>query len=285
MTRELHAQDLVGTQVTDRDGNKIGKIGMVYLADDTHQPEWVTVKTGLFGQKESFAPLAGSRLDDEGLHVAVDKGKVTDAPRIDSDGQLSARESEELYRYYGMTMRNRSTGPGGVPRQERQDTAPGGRHRTGTQGAPPAGTQARAGGRRQPAREDERDTMVRSEERLRVGTEQEETGHVRLRKYVVTDEQQVNVPVRREEVRIEREPISEADRGRAGTAEIGEEEREVTLRAERPVVRTESVPVERVRMGTEQVTEEQTVSGQVRKERIEVDDDTRRDTRRRGRRS
>ena len=117
--------------------------------------------------------------------------------------------------------------------------------------------------------------MTRSEEQLRAGTERVEAGRARLRKYVVTETQQVEVPVSREEVRLEREPITDANRGdaRSGPA-ISEEEHEVTLHEERPVVQTEAVPVERVRLDKETVTGTETVSGDVRKEQVEVDDPT-----------
>jgi uncharacterized protein (TIGR02271 family) len=80
------------------------------------------------------------------------------------------------------------------------------------------------------------------------------------------------VPVSHEEITLEREPITDANRGDAydGPA-ISEEEHEVTLHAERPVVATEAVAVERVKLGTETVTEQETVGGQVRKEQIEFD--------------
>ena len=114
--------------------------------------------------------------------------------------------------------------------------------------------------------------MTRSEERLNVGTETTEAGRARLRKYVVTEQQSVNVPVTREEVRIEREPITDANRDEALSGpDISEEEHEVTLHDERPVVETEAVPVERVRLSKEQVTEQETVSGEVRKEQIDTD--------------
>jgi uncharacterized protein (TIGR02271 family) len=108
--------------------------------------------------------------------------------------------------------------------------------------------------------------MTRSEERLNVGTEQVEAGRVRLRKHVVTEEQQITVPVTHEEVRVERMPAD----GRAG--KIGDDEREVVLHEEKPVVRKETVPVEQVRLRTEQVTEQRKVRDKVRKEQIEVDD-------------
>ncbi len=107
-----------------------------------------------------------------------------------------------------------------------------------------------------------------------MGTRSEEVGRARLRKYVVTEDVTQTVPVSREEVRVEREPITDANVGKAmdGPA-ISEEEHEVTLRAERPVVEKEAVPVERVRLDKDTVTEQQTVSDQVAKEQVEVDDD------------
>jgi uncharacterized protein (TIGR02271 family) len=118
--------------------------------------------------------------------------------------------------------------------------------------------------------------MTRSEEQLQVDTQTQVAGKVRLRKHVVTEHQQVTVPVSHEEVTLEREPITDANRGDAydGPA-ISEEEHEVTLHAERPVVDTEAVAMERVRLGKQTVTEQETVGGQVRKEEIELDTDGR----------
>ncbi|NEB75711.1 YsnF/AvaK domain-containing protein, partial [Streptomyces sp. SID14478] len=113
------------------------------------------------------------------------------------------------------------------------------------------------------------DELIRSEERLRVGTEEEEVGQAHLRKVVVTENVTTSVPVSHEEVRVVREPIRE---GEAKRATIGEAETEVTLHAEKPVVRKEAVPVERVRLETEKVTETREVSDTVRKEQIEFDD-------------
>jgi uncharacterized protein (TIGR02271 family) len=115
--------------------------------------------------------------------------------------------------------------------------------------------------------------MTRSEERLQVGTQQVETGRARLRKYIVTENVQQTVPVSREEVRVEREPITDGNVGAAydGPA-LSEEEHEVVLHAEKPVVAKETVPVERVRLDTETVTEQQTVNEQVRKEQIDTGD-------------
>jgi uncharacterized protein (TIGR02271 family) len=115
--------------------------------------------------------------------------------------------------------------------------------------------------------------VTRSEEQLNVGTERVEAGRARLRKWVETETQTVDVPVTKERARLVTEPITDENRDAAydGPA-ISEEEHEVTLHEERPVVTTEAVPVERVRLETEAETQQQQVSGEVRKERIDLDD-------------
>ncbi|MGY1843977.1 DUF2382 domain-containing protein [Modestobacter sp. SYSU DS0875] len=252
---------VIGADVYDADGDKIGTASEVYLDDQSGNPEWVTVKTGLFGTKESFVPIADADLTGDGVRVPVSKAQVKDAPKIDTDGHLSPEEEQELYRYYG-TSRGAATET--TTRTETAGTADTNRH--GTVGHDTSG----------PTTDD---AMTRSEERLNVGTRQEEAGRARLRKYVVTENVTETVPVSHEEVRVEREPITDANRGKAtdGPA-ISEEEHEVTLHAERPVVDKEAVPVERVRLDTETVTEQQQVSGEVRKEQIDTDggDTTRR---------
>ncbi len=252
---------LTGSDVYGSDDSKIGTAGQVYLDADTGAPEWVAVRTGLFGTKESFVPLADASFAGDDIRVPYDKDKVKNAPRIDSDGDLSNAEEDELYRYYGIA----STGG-------RVDT-------DSTTGFAGAGGTAGYESDRETVGYDTSgpttdDAMTRSEERLVAGTRTEQVGKARLRKYVVTEEQQVTVPVSREEVRLEREPITDANVGAAldGPA-ISEEEHEVTLSAERAVVDTEAVPVERVRLNKETVTEQETVTGQVRKEQIELDDD------------
>ncbi len=248
---------VIGKDVFDEAGEKIGSASEVYLDDETGQPEWVTVRTGLFGTKESFVPIRNADLTDEGVRVPVSKDQVKDAPKMDAEGHLSPAEEQELYRYYGMGF------GGGTGRSDtttvRQEAA-----ENSTTGM--AGTTTTAGSTD--------DAMTRSEERLNVGTRAEEVGRARLRKYVVTENVTETVPVSREEARVEREPITEANRDQATSGPaISEAEHEVTLHAERPVVEKEAVPVERVRLDTETVTEQQTVSDQVAKEQIEADTD------------
>ncbi len=255
------------------DNDKIGSVGQVYLDNKTGQPEWVTIKTGLFGTKESFVPLAEATVSGEDVHVPYGKAKVKDAPNLEADGELSPQEEDELYRYYGVSGGGQDSG------SDHRDTTV----TTGTTG----GGEGKHSGRDE-VRDEVTDTeghdtsgpntddaMTRSEEQLKVGTRREETGRARLRKYVVTEQQSVTVPVSREEVRVQREPITDANRGAAESgADITEEEHEITLHAERPVVNKETVAVERVKVGTETVRDEETVTGEVRKEQIELDDDT-----------
>ncbi len=247
-----------GTVVGD-DGSKIGKVGQVYLDDQTGEPEWVTVRTGMFGGAESFVPLAQATVRGSELQVPYGKDMVKDAPRMDdAEGNLTQDQEAELYGYYGVGY-SESTSDSGLPAGGVPDD------RDDRTGDPDVVGQDTSG----PTTDD---AMTRSEEQLTVGTESRETGRARLRKYVVTENVTQTVPVSHEEVRIEREPVTEANRDQAmAGGDITEEEHEVTLHEERPVVEKETVPVERVRMDTETVTEDQQVTEQVRKEQIEAD--------------
>jgi uncharacterized protein (TIGR02271 family) len=228
---------LEGAKVIGRDGSNLGTVQAVYFDNATDRPEWAAVKSGFFGTEVSLVPLATAEYDGVVLTVPYGKDQLREAPHHDPGRELTPDDEADLFAHYGVD-------------------------RTGeTRGRDTSG----------PTTDD---AMTRSEEHLRAGTEQTTAGKARLRKYVVTEHQQVSVPVSHEEVRVEREPITEANRDKAlDGPEISEEEHEVTLRAERPVVQTEAEPVERVRLGTETVTEQQQVGGDVRKEQIEVEQD------------
>jgi uncharacterized protein (TIGR02271 family) len=287
MVTQDQVQDLIGATAHDRSGNKIGKIGAVYYDDNTGEPKWLTVNTGLFGTGESFVPLQGAEVRDGDVVVGFEKAKVKDAPNVSADKHLSVEEEQELYRYYGLEYgggqyatghETGTTTGGGYETSGRHETGTTGEYATGGAAGRTAEYETRGHDTSGPNTDD---AMTRSEERLNVGTETQEAGRARLRKHVVTERQQVEVPVSREEVHVEREPITEANRGSAyDGAAISEEEHEVTLREERPVVDKEAVPVERVRLGTETHTDEETVGGEVRKEQIEFDDDDVRNRRR-----
>lgn len=253
MTTAERPEDFLGRTAVDPDGDKIGSVGQVYLNDETGQADWITVNTGMFGMKENFVPLQGSHLDGENLVLPFGKDVVKDSPDIGDSSHLEADEQSSLYAYYQQYL-----GTGGTQQASSRDyDRTRGQESHDTSG--PTTDEA----------------MTRSEEHLQVGTQKVEAGRARLRKYVVTEQQSVTVPVSHEEVRVEREAITDANRGDALNGPgISEEEHEVVLHAERPVVTTEAVPVERVRLGTETVTEQQQVTGEVRKEQIEVDDPT-----------
>jgi len=247
-----------GQDLCDRDGDKLGTIEEIYLDAETNEPEWALVNTGLFGTKSTFVPLRDATEAEGALRVAFDKQTIKDAPKMDPDGQLSQREEAELYRQYGMeySQARSDTGlPEGGGRSER-DYAEEGRVERGISGT--AGD----------------DAMTRSEEELRVGTTERETGRARLRKYVVTDEVEETVPVQREEIRVEREPITDENRDAAMSGpELSEAEHDVVLHEEEPVAEKRVVPKERVRLDKDSKTEERTVSDEVRREEIEVEGD------------
>jgi uncharacterized protein (TIGR02271 family) len=275
---------VIGQDVYDESGEKIGSAAEVYLDDETGQPEWVTVRTGLFGTKESFVPIRNADLTDDGVRVPVSKTQVKDAPKIDTDGHLSPEEEQELYRYYGMgagadtaqTVTTDTTRTTGID-TDRETGIDTGRT-TGSDTGRDTDFDARGTVGHDTSGPTTDNAMTRSEEQLNVGTRSEEVARARLRKYVVTENVTETVPVSREEVRVEREPITDANIGNAmdGPA-ISEEEHEVTLRAETPVVEREAVPVERVRLDKETVTDQATVTEGVRKEQIDLDgvDETR----------
>lgn len=253
MTTEMtQAYDWSGRTLKDRSGDKIGEIDAIYVDDQTDKPEWALVATGLFGGKATFVPLAGATPEGEDVLAPVDKDQIKAAPKVDADQELSEQEEAELFRHYGIDY----TEQGSV-------TAKGSPNDDASAGAVGHDTSG-------PTTDD---AMTRSEEELRVGTAQRERGRARLRKYVVTEEVQQTVPVKREEVRVEREPISDANVDAATDGpEISDEEHEVTLHEEEAVVEKRAVPKERIRLEKDTVTDEQTVSESVRKEQVEEDD-------------
>jgi uncharacterized protein (TIGR02271 family) len=228
---------LMGADVYDGTGATIGTVGQVW-AGPSGQPAWVSVRAGSLGRNESLMPLLGASFSDGALRTPYAQALVIDAPdvTINAEQPLDSAGLQGLYRHYALTLDDSVTGGPG-------DSVD--------------------------------DAMTRSEERLTVGIEEQPAGKARLRKHVVTEYVTTTVPVRHEELRLERIALDESDTGQAGItlqhAQLGEAEHEVILYAERPVVTTETVPVERVRLGKQGVTEQRTVSGEVRKERIELD--------------
>lgn len=248
---------VIGATAYDSTGDKLGKVGQVYVDTDSGRPLWASVNTGLFGMSESFVPLENASFEGDELRVAYDKDRVKDAPRVEADREISEEEQSQLWEYYGLSGSSSGTD---------FDT-------TGTTGTT-GGFDSTRGAGHDTSGPDTDDAMTRSEEELSVGKRSVETGRARLRKHIVTENQTVTVPVEREEVVLEREPITDANVGDAMRGgDLTEEEHEVTLHEEQVVVDKQTVPVERVRVGKETHVENERVSEDVRKEQIEFDKD------------
>jgi uncharacterized protein (TIGR02271 family) len=247
---EWRGQTMVGSG-----GDKIGKIEEIYVDQETEQPEWALVHTGMFGSQATFVPIADASTQDDKVRVPFEKAQVKDAPKMEPDGELSQQDEAALYSHYGLDY-SESRSDSGLPA--------GGANGDATSG----GTRGVVGN---DVSGDETDAaMTRSEEELRVGTARRETGRARLRKHVVTENVTETVPVQREEVRVEREPITDANRDAATSgAALSEEEHEVVLHEEQVVVDKTAVPKERVRLDKDTVTEQRSVSEQIRKEQID----------------
>jgi uncharacterized protein (TIGR02271 family) len=266
-----------GRTLVDGGGDKIGSIDEIYLDRRSGEPEWLAVKTGLLGRNVSFVPIRDAGLAGDEVRVAHGKDKVKDAPNVDPDGELSPEEERRLYEHYGRSdydewtdaSEDRTEATLGPDARDRDDLAARGDAERGG----PRGDAEEAVGRDVSGPTSD-EAMTRSEEDLRVGTERRETGRARLRKYVVTENVEQTVPVRREEARVEREPITDdnIDQAMSG-ADITESEHEVALHTEQPVVEKRTVPKERVRLDKDVETDEETVNEEVRKERIEGDGD------------
>jgi hypothetical protein len=166
-----------GRTVRDPAGEKIGSFGDVFLDRQTDRPAWGGVRTGLFGNHESYVPLERVEEDGGDLRVHFPKDVVKDAPRIDPDVALSAEEEAALWRHYGQEYAHIG------------DDTP---------------VEATGGSRLGD------DAMTRSEEEVRIGEgPMRPTERVRLRKVLVTEHEKRVVPVQKEVIRLETEPPPE----------------------------------------------------------------------------
>jgi uncharacterized protein (TIGR02271 family) len=245
---------LDGSAVTSSDGKKVGKVADIYFDEETLQPEWALVTTGLFGGRHSFVPLTNAELGDE-IRLGVTKDQVTGAPQLDDDGELTQDEELELARHYGMQYSEERSGSG-LPTSEGEAPGMEAASEAAPTGAAPSGD----------------DAMTRSEEELRVGTVRRPKELVRLRKRLVTEHVTQTVPVEREEIVVEREPITEANVDPAMKGpDLTEAEHEVVLSEDEVVVNKDVVPKERVRLDSTTVEEERQVEETLTKEQIDVE--------------
>ncbi|MDX8149207.1 PRC and DUF2382 domain-containing protein [Lentzea sp. BCCO 10_0061] len=253
MIDQTHVEALYDCDVIDNRGEKIGSVKRVWLEDGTGKPMWAEVHTGLFGMKESFVPIQQGQVAGGAITVPVTKEQVKESPSMHTSGDhMSDQEQEALYRHYGMIPQAK-TGE-----HDRLD----GKAAKGGNGRQAAGQRGAGRGTGDAAE------VTLSEEKLDVGTRSVETGRVRLVKHTVTEQRNITVPVTHEEVRVVREP-AEGSTGKA----FADEQAEITLHREEPVVQKRTEAVERVRLEKDAVTEQKDIKGEVRKERVEVERD------------
>jgi uncharacterized protein (TIGR02271 family) len=271
MLSEQELSAAIGGTAYGSDGGKLGMIEAFFADDRSGTPTWVSISTGLFGTRHSIVPVADATFTEGTLRIPVAADAVKSAPQMAGE-HLDPADEEALRRHYGLTT-SPSVPPGDAePAATGRHAAPGEvfEHTTAVEApveAPVevAGTSAASDG-----------ALTRSEEHLRVDTERVATTRARLVKYVVTENVQITVPIRREEIRVEQVPLDAVDTDLPGESLVPADAtpalpEEVILHTERPVVTVEVVPVERVRLRIDVVEGQETVTEQVQREQIAVD--------------
>ena len=269
MLDERQVSAAIGSTAYDASGQKIGTVEHFYVDDRTGAPTWVAVTTGLFGTRQSVVPADDATFADGELRLPVAVDAVKSAPHL-TGNHLTPDDEAELRRHYATGMPESATG---MPESATDRTA------VAPAAAAPPTVQLPVSAPHPPAPADD-GAMTRSEEQLVVDTERVATTRARLVKYVVTEEVQITVPIRREEIRLEEVPIDApddvagetlvADQPRTGSGGLPDE---IVLHTERPVVTVEVVPTERVRLRTVVVEGQETVTEQVQREQVVVDQD------------
>ena len=263
-------RDLV---VVDQDAATVGPITAFYLDRATGLPTWALVHTGWFTDAQTFVPLTHAVETNKEIQVPYAKAFIQQAPPIQAHHELSPDDELVLSAYYRLddhrgAVADRRLGP------EPAVTGPAG---GSTAPAEPAARPSRAGPASPPVPRPEAQgpvEVVRSEEELQVGVRRRRR-RLRLRKYVVTEYLTRTIPVRREEVRLEEvtapaEPVGEPDDQGAVQAAGDQPLLEVVLHREEPVIQLRVVPAERVRLFKDVVTEQRTVTEEIRKEQVDL---------------
>jgi Domain of unknown function (DUF2382) len=263
-------RDLV---VVDQDAATVGTITAFYLDRATGLPTWALVHTGWFTDAQTFLPLTHAVESNQEIQIPYPKAFIQQAPRLQAHQELSPDDEVVLSAYYGLDDHRGAV----ADRRLGADSAVAGAAGVSTAPAAPAARPSRAGPAGRPVPRPAAQgpvEVVRSEEELQVGVRRWRR-RLRLRKYVVTEYVTRTIPVRREEVRLEEvtapaEPVGEpADQGAAQAA--GDQALlEVVLHREEPVIQLRVVPAERVRLFKDVVTEQRTVTEEIRKEQVEL---------------
>ena len=270
------AQTWQGRELVDRLGHKVGRIEAWFADAELQTPGWAVVRTGLPSTRRTLVPMTQARLIGERVRLPYDKQHMMRGPRSFEPEQLFARGGRvHLSRHYGVEQSQRRTGDAAAERDAvaaKDPEAPEARPIATAQRAPaPTGRHQAGREARGPTQDG---AMTRSEEELRVGTAWRECARVRVRKYVVIEEVQFTVPVRREEIDIEYEStVGERLDGAGPGKALSTDELEIVLHEEVPVVEKRVVPRERVRVITEARASHAELREDVRKERIEAESD------------
>ena len=297
-------KDLFNATAYDKNGEKLGDVNEVFVDDQSGQPTFVEVNHGLFGMNSSLVPLRGHDFSGDDLKLGFSKDRIKDAPDFDSDKPLTPEAQSDIFKHYGLDNAHDVTDYKDSNLDSKRDAQAGAdKDHNLTAGAGAAGAGAGvAGAGVAGAHADEKKEathttddaaterkagvadnaaaahtnndgeLIRSEEQLNVNKERVATGEARLRKYVVTDTETVEVPVEREEVRVERTPINAEDaKNYNGSISGDSEEASVTLHEERVNVNKETVPVEKINLKKDTVRDTETHTEELRKEQIDTD--------------
>ena len=296
-------KDLFNATAYDKDGEKLGDVNEVFVDDQSGQPTFVEVNHGLFGMNSSLVPLRGHDFSGDDLKLGFSKDRIKDAPDFDSDKPLTPEAQSDIFKHYGLenahdvtdykdsNLDSKRDAQAGADKDHNLTAGAGAAAGAGVAGAGVAGahadekkaathttdaaaTERKAGlaDNAAAARTNNDGELIRSEEQLNVNKERVATGEARLRKYVVTDTESVEVPVEREEVRVERTPINAEDaKNYNGSISGDSEEASVTLHEERVNVNKETVPVEKINLKKETVRDTETHTEELRKEQIDTD--------------
>ena len=297
-------KDLFNATAYDKNGEKLGDVNEVFVDDQSGQPTFVEVNHGLFGMNSSLVPLRGHDFSGDDLKLGFSKDRIKDAPDFDSDKPLTPEAQSDIFKHYGLDNARDVTDYKDSNLDSKRDVQAGAdKEHNLTAGAGAAGAGAGAAGAgvagahadekkadthttdaaaterkagvaddAAAARTNNDGELIRSEEQLNVNKERVATGEARLRKYVVTDTESVEVPVEREEVRVERTPINAEDAKNYDGAISGDsEEASVTLHEERVNVNKETVPVEKINLKKDTVRDTETHTEELRKEQIDTD--------------
>lgn len=297
-------KDLFNATAYDNNGEKLGDVNEVFVDDQSGQPTFVEVNHGLFGMNSSLVPLRGHDFSGDDLKLGFSKDRIKDAPDFDSDKPLTPEAQSDIFKHYGLESAHDVTDYKDSNLDSKRDVQAGadkdhnltagagaagagagvagagvaGAHaddkKAATHTTDAAATERKAGvaDDAAAARTNNDGELIRSEEQLNVNKERVATGEARLRKYVVTDTETVEVPVEREEVRVERTPINAEDAKNYNGAISGDsEEASVTLHEERVNVNKETVPVEKINLKKDTVRDTETHTEELRKEQIDTD--------------